>query len=104
MLYRTETTDKESSLCRVRSVIVNQIFTSVFILLHKTFQTLFLKTNISEEVTIIICPKMKKIICSNKCYKKKYQGATGFEPGTSRSAVECSTTELHPRDGSDKLR
>ena len=24
------------------------------------------------------------------------QGAPGFEPGTSRSAVECSTTELHP--------
>lgn len=25
------------------------------------------------------------------------QGAPGFEPGTSRSAVECSTTELYPR-------
>ena len=24
------------------------------------------------------------------------KGATGFEPGTSRSAVECSTTELYP--------
>ena len=24
------------------------------------------------------------------------QGAPGFEPGTSRSAVECSTTELYP--------
>ena len=28
--------------------------------------------------------------------KKSYQGAPGFEPGTSRSAVECSTTELYP--------
>ena len=28
-------------------------------------------------------------------YKK---GAPGFEPGTSRSAVECSTTELYPQD------
>jgi hypothetical protein len=24
------------------------------------------------------------------------EGAPGFEPGTSRSAVECSTTELYP--------
>ena len=27
---------------------------------------------------------------------KKMKGATGFEPVTSRSAVECSTTELYP--------
>ena len=27
---------------------------------------------------------------------KKKKGAPGFEPGTSRSAVECSTTELYP--------
>ena len=27
---------------------------------------------------------------------KKSQGTPGFEPGTSRSAVECSTTELYP--------
>jgi hypothetical protein len=26
----------------------------------------------------------------------KIKGAPGFEPGTSRSAVECSTTELYP--------
>ena len=26
----------------------------------------------------------------------KGEGAPGFEPGTSRSAVECSTTELYP--------
>jgi hypothetical protein len=24
------------------------------------------------------------------------EGAPGFEPGTSQSAVECSTTELYP--------
>ena len=28
--------------------------------------------------------------------KKREKGAPGFEPGTSRSAVECSTTELYP--------
>ena len=28
--------------------------------------------------------------------KKKGKGTSGFEPGTSRSAVECSTTELYP--------
>ena len=28
----------------------------------------------------------------------KSKGAPGFEPGTSRSAVECSTTELYPHD------
>ena len=28
---------------------------------------------------------------------KNCQGATGVEPVTSRSAVECSTTELYPR-------
>jgi hypothetical protein len=27
---------------------------------------------------------------------KRGEGAPGFEPGTSRSAVECSTTELYP--------
>ena len=29
---------------------------------------------------------------------KNYEGAHGVEPWTSRSAVECSTTELYPRD------
>lgn len=28
--------------------------------------------------------------------RKKNKGTPGFEPGTSRSAVECSTTELYP--------
>ena len=31
--------------------------------------------------------------------RKKHQGTPGFEPGTSRSAVECSTTELYPPTG-----
>lgn len=26
----------------------------------------------------------------------QYEGEPGLEPGTARSAVECSTTELHP--------
>ena len=30
--------------------------------------------------------------------KAKTQGAPGFEPGTYRSAVDCSTTELYPHD------
>ena len=30
--------------------------------------------------------------------KRQSEGASGFEPETSRSAVECSTTELYPRD------
>ena len=30
-------------------------------------------------------------------FENKRQGTPGFEPGTSRSAVECSTTELYPR-------
>ena len=38
---------------------------------------------------------------SSKFYKKKskIKGTPGFEPGTSRSAVECSTTELYPHAG-----
>ena len=34
---------------------------------------------------------------------KNLQGTPGFEPGTSRSAVECSTTELYPLAGILKL-
>ena len=30
-------------------------------------------------------------------FQKLYKGTPGFEPGTSRTAVECSTTELYPR-------
>ncbi len=30
--------------------------------------------------------------------EKVLEGAPGFEPGTSLSAVECSTTELYPYD------
>ena len=29
--------------------------------------------------------------------KKKFEGTPGFEPGTCRTAAECSTTELYPR-------
>ena len=32
----------------------------------------------------------------NKKLNKNRKGATGIEPVTSRSAVECSTTELYP--------
>ena len=30
-------------------------------------------------------------------FQKLYKGTPGFKPGTSRTAAECSTTELHPR-------
>ena len=29
---------------------------------------------------------------------KSYKGTPGFEPGTYRSAVDCSTTELYPHE------
>ncbi len=35
---------------------------------------------------------------SREKIQKVLEGAPGFEPGTSRSAVECSTTELYPHD------
>ena len=41
--------------------------------------------------------KTKKTGKCTKVKKHKKQGAPGFEPGTSRSAVECSTTELYPQ-------
>ena len=40
--------------------------------------------------------KIKRIVCKNELRPKITKGALGFEPRTSRSAVECSTTELHP--------
>ena len=30
-------------------------------------------------------------------FHKLYKGTSGFEPGTSRTAAECSSTELYPR-------
>ena len=38
----------------------------------------------------------------NKCAVLKYRGHPGFEPGTCRSAVECSTTELYPQEYGNK--
>ena len=41
--------------------------------------------------------KTISLICQNPGKnKRKLKGATGIEPVTSRSAVECSTTELCP--------
>ncbi len=45
--------------------------------------SLLLYNNIEEDAALLL-------------YKNKIQGAPGIEPGTSRSAVECSTTELYP--------
>ena len=52
------------------------------------------------------------IMTINKKKKKKKkkkkegagEGAPGIEPGTSRSAVECSTTELHPQAYINRIR
>ena len=33
---------------------------------------------------------------------KKFEGASGIEPETSRSAVECSTTELCPQPAEER--
>ena len=41
--------------------------------------------------------KVAKKIVKKRKEEKKSEGAPGFEPGTSRSAVECSTTELYPQ-------
>ena len=38
----------------------------------------------------------------NKCAVLKYRVGTGLEQGTSRSAVECSTTELYPHEHGNK--
>ena len=38
----------------------------------------------------------------NKRAVLKYRVWTGFEQGTSRSAVECSTTEIYPHEYGNK--
>ena len=38
----------------------------------------------------------------NKCAVLKYRGLLGLNQGTSRSAVECSTTELYPQEYGNK--
>ena len=47
----------------------------------------------SKVIKILMCTRGRV----GRIEKKKNQGAPGIEPGTSRSAVECSTTELHPQ-------
>ena len=37
-----------------------------------------------------------KLLAATNEERRKKKGAPGIEPGTSRSAVECSTTELYP--------
>ena len=48
------------------------------------------KKNSTENYVIYREKKANKI-------QKRLKGASGFEPGTSQSAVECSTTELYPQ-------
>ena len=42
------------------------------------------------------CDKVLKVF-EKICINKKRKGTTGVEPVTSRSAVECSATELYPQ-------
>ena len=37
-----------------------------------------------------------QVIASERFLEIKFEGTPGFEPGTSRTAAECSTTELSP--------
>ena len=51
-------------------------------------------------VTMFFVPS--QVYSRNQCHfflvcQKLYKGTTGFEPGTSLTAAECSTTELYPR-------
>ena len=42
------------------------------------------------------CSPFAPLLAANAGKAKTHQGATGVEPVTSRSAVECSATELYP--------
>ena len=51
-------------------------------------------------VTMFFVPS--QVYSRDQCHfflvcQKLYKGTTGFEPGTSLTAAECSTTELYPR-------
>ena len=51
-------------------------------------------------VTMFFVPS--QVFSRDRChfslvFQKLYKGIPGFDPGTSRTAVECSTTELYPR-------
>ena len=51
-------------------------------------------------VTMFFVPS--QVFSRDRChfslvFQKLYKGTPGFEPGTSRTAAECSTTELYPR-------
>ena len=51
-------------------------------------------------VTIFFVPS--QVFSRDRCHfslvlQKLYKGTPGFEPGTSLTAAECSTTELYPR-------
>ena len=51
-------------------------------------------------VTMFLVPS--QVYSRDRCpfslvFQKLYKGTPGFKPGTSRTAVDCSTTELYPR-------
>ena len=55
--------------------------------------------------TFILGSKIKKLALDTKAISwNGLQGAPGFEPGTIRSAVGCSTTELRPQIIPSKLK
>ena len=52
--------------------------------------------------TVTMCFVPSQVFSRNRChfslvFQNFYKGTPGFEPGTSRTAAECSTTELYPR-------
>ena len=67
--------------------------------------SIFTDTVLWEELNLLLWIRRVSFELASTCVKKrkelewirKKEGAPGFEPGTSRSAVECSTTELYPQ-------
>ena len=58
------------------------------------------RSRCSSTVTMFFVPS--QVFSRDRChfslvFQKLYNGTPGFEPGTSRTAVESSTTELYPR-------
>ena len=69
--------------------------------LHKdSITSLQTRSRCSSTVTLFFVPS--QVYSRDQChfflvFQKLYKGTPGFEPGTSRTAAECSTTKLYPR-------
>ena len=71
----------------------------IFIPLHLYANSsgLFILVHLETPCMAFIVRKDKKLSSCVINSLQKHQGASGVEPETSRSAVECSATELYPR-------